>query len=91
MVTDGPRCEGSPRFLAWLAHHNRAQADLSASNALMRWERLGNARHGVDCGCPGDAQARDKGPETDPGPEPRLGGDFFDLFRRPFNRTGSGE
>ena len=51
MKPDAEPCPGSARFLSWLARHNRGQADLSASNSVMRWERLLNAKHGVDCGC----------------------------------------
>ena len=46
-------CTGSPRFLDWLAKHNRAQTDLEVSNRVMGWDKRPNARHGVDCDCVG--------------------------------------
>ena len=44
-------CPGSPRFLAWLAKHNRTQSHLDDSNRVMGWASRPDARHGVDCGC----------------------------------------
>ena len=55
MGEDVTPCTGSPRFLDWLAKHNRAQTDLEASNRVMGWDKRGNARHGVDCPCVGPA------------------------------------
>lgn len=45
------KCSGSPRFLAWLAKHNRTQSHLDDSNRVMGWTSRPDARHGVDCGC----------------------------------------
>ena len=44
-------CPGSPRFLDWLAQHNRAQSSLEDSNQVMGWAGRPDARHGVDCAC----------------------------------------
>ena len=44
-------CTGSPRFLDWLAKHNRAQTDLDVSNRVLGRDKRDNARHGVDCAC----------------------------------------
>ena len=53
MAMDGTKakCPGSPRFLDWLAKHNRAQSHLDDSNRVMSWASRPDARHGVDCGC----------------------------------------
>jgi len=45
------KCPGSPRFLAWLAKHNRSQSNLDDANRVMGWSSGPDARHGVDCGC----------------------------------------
>ena len=53
MDKDVTPCAGSPRFLDWLATHNRAQTDLEVSNRVMGWDKRGDARHGIDCACVG--------------------------------------
>ena len=63
MKPDAEPCPGRARFLSWLARHNRGQADLTASNAAMRWERKPDARHGVDCSCAA-------GPPEEPASDP---------------------
>ena len=45
------KCPGSPRFLAWLAKHNRGQSNLDDANRVMGWASRPDARHGDDCGC----------------------------------------
>ena len=64
------QCPGSPRFLAWLAKHNRVQSSLEDANRTMGWANRPDARHGVDCAC-----------VDEPDKESRSWGWFNDLFR----------